>query len=38
MPANIANAVERAVGVRIRSAPLTPERIWRAMKEKRDKG
>jgi CO/xanthine dehydrogenase Mo-binding subunit len=40
MAANIANAVDRAVGVRIRQAPLTPERVWRAMKEKRlkDKG
>ncbi len=34
MAANIANAVERAVGVRIRQAPLTPERVWRALKEK----
>jgi CO/xanthine dehydrogenase Mo-binding subunit len=37
MPANIANAVDRAVGVRIRQAPLTPERVWHAMKEKRMK-
>ncbi len=36
MPANIANAVDRAVGVRIRQAPLTPERIWRALKEKKN--
>ena len=35
MAANIANAVDSAVGVRIRQAPLTPERVWRAMKEKR---
>ncbi|MEK7228658.1 MAG: xanthine dehydrogenase family protein molybdopterin-binding subunit [Candidatus Binatota bacterium] len=34
MAANIANAVDRAVGVRIRQAPLTPERVWRALKEK----
>jgi CO/xanthine dehydrogenase Mo-binding subunit len=34
MAANIANAVDRALGVRIRQAPLTPERIWRALKEK----
>jgi CO/xanthine dehydrogenase Mo-binding subunit len=34
MAANIANAVERAVGVRIRQAPLTPERVWRALREK----
>jgi CO/xanthine dehydrogenase Mo-binding subunit len=38
MAANIANAVERAVGVRIRSAPLTPERVWRALKEKKARG
>jgi CO/xanthine dehydrogenase Mo-binding subunit len=35
MAANIANAVDRAAGVRIRQAPLTPERVWRALKEKR---
>jgi CO/xanthine dehydrogenase Mo-binding subunit len=35
MAANIANGVERAVGVRIRQAPLTPERVWRALKEKK---
>src|SRR5262245_32338219 len=34
MAANIANGVDRAVGVRIRQAPLTPERVWRAMKDK----
>ncbi len=34
MAANIANAVDKAVGVRIRQAPLTPERVWRALKEK----
>jgi len=39
MAANIANAVDRAVGVRIRQAPLTPERVWRALKERmKDKG
>ena len=37
MAANIANAVDRAVGVRIRQAPLTPERVWRALQEKRMK-
>jgi CO/xanthine dehydrogenase Mo-binding subunit len=37
MAANIANAVDRAVGVRIRQAPLTPERVWRALQEKRTK-
>jgi CO/xanthine dehydrogenase Mo-binding subunit len=34
MAANIANAVDRALGVRIRQAPLTPEKVWRALKEK----
>jgi CO/xanthine dehydrogenase Mo-binding subunit len=34
MAANIANAVDRALGVRIRSAPLTPEKVWRALKRK----
>ena len=34
MPANIANAVYSATGVRIRRAPLTPERVWRALKNK----
>jgi CO/xanthine dehydrogenase Mo-binding subunit len=34
MAANIANAVERAAGVRIRQAPLTPEKVWRALKDK----
>ena len=37
MTANIANAVDRAVGVRIRQAPLTPERVWRALQNKKDK-
>ena len=34
MAANVANGVDRAVGVRIRQAPLTPERVWRALKKK----
>ncbi len=29
----IANAVARATGVRIRDLPLTPERVWRALRE-----
>jgi len=29
----IANAVFDAVGVRIKDAPLTPEKVWRALKE-----
>ena len=35
MPANIATAVDRATGVRIREAPLTPERVWRALRDKK---
>ncbi len=38
MAANIANAVDHATGVRIRQAPLTPERVWRALKEKKVQG
>jgi CO/xanthine dehydrogenase Mo-binding subunit len=34
MPANIANALDHAAGVRIRRAPLTPEKVWRALKNK----
>jgi CO/xanthine dehydrogenase Mo-binding subunit len=34
MPANIANALYRATGVRIRQAPLTPEKVWRALRER----
>jgi CO/xanthine dehydrogenase Mo-binding subunit len=37
MAANIANAVDKAVGVRIRQAPLTPERVWRALRDKKSK-
>ncbi len=33
MPANIANAVYRATGIRIRRAPLTPEKVWRSLQE-----
>jgi CO/xanthine dehydrogenase Mo-binding subunit len=32
--AAIANAVWRASGVRLRSAPFTPERVWRALQER----
>jgi CO/xanthine dehydrogenase Mo-binding subunit len=38
MAANIANAVERAAGVRIRQAPLTPEKVWRALKDRKAQG
>jgi CO/xanthine dehydrogenase Mo-binding subunit len=31
----IANALARATGVRIRDLPLTPERVWRALREAR---
>ena len=30
----IANAIARAYGVRIRELPLTPERVWRALRER----
>jgi CO/xanthine dehydrogenase Mo-binding subunit len=33
----IANAVYRAAGIRLREAPFTPERVWRALQE-RDSG
>jgi Aerobic-type carbon monoxide dehydrogenase, large subunit CoxL/CutL homologs len=32
--AAIANAVFRATGVRLREAPFTPERVWRALQER----
>jgi len=31
----IANALERAYGVRVRDLPLTPERVWRALRDVR---
>jgi CO/xanthine dehydrogenase Mo-binding subunit len=31
----VANALARATGVRIRDLPLTPERVWRALKERK---
>jgi len=33
----IANAIVDATGVRIRQLPLTPERVWRALQERRHK-
>ena len=33
VPSAIANAVERAVGVRITDLPVTGEKIWRALKK-----
>ena len=35
LPANIANAVYNATGVRVRRAPLTPEKVWRAIRDAR---
>ena len=32
----LANAVYRATGVRIREVPLTPERVWRALRAARE--
>ncbi|MBI2088050.1 MAG: molybdopterin-dependent oxidoreductase, partial [Deltaproteobacteria bacterium] len=37
MPSNIANALFNATGVRIRRAPLTPEKVWKALKEEKFK-
>jgi CO/xanthine dehydrogenase Mo-binding subunit len=36
-PAAIANAIYNAVGVRITDLPVTPEKIWRAMSQKKEK-
>lgn len=36
-PAAIANAIYNAVGVRITDLPITPEKIWRKMTEKKEK-
>ncbi len=33
--AAIGNAVARALGVRLKELPITPERVWRALREKR---
>jgi len=32
---SVTNALARATGVRIRDLPLTPERVWRALKEQK---
>jgi CO/xanthine dehydrogenase Mo-binding subunit len=37
VPACLANALYQATGVRLRRLPLTPERVWRALKEKSHK-
>lgn len=34
LPASLVNALYRATGVRVRRLPLTPERVWRALKDK----
>ena len=34
----VANAVSRAVGVRIQTLPLTPPNVWRALREKQQAG
>ena len=34
----IANALARGYGVRVRELPLTPERVWRALRDARTKG
>jgi len=33
----IANALNQAAGVRIRRLPLTPERVWKALQERKAK-
>ena len=38
IPACLANALYQATGVRLRRLPLTPERVWRALREQRNKG
>jgi CO/xanthine dehydrogenase Mo-binding subunit len=30
---SVCNAIDRGTGVRITELPLTPERVWRALKE-----
>jgi len=37
-PATIANADYQATGVRMKSLPITPEKLFWAMKEKREAG
>jgi CO/xanthine dehydrogenase Mo-binding subunit len=34
--AALANALYRAAGIRLRHAPLTPEKVWRALREKEE--
>jgi CO/xanthine dehydrogenase Mo-binding subunit len=35
---SVCNAVARVTGVRIRDLPLTPERVWRALRDNKDSG
>ncbi|MGH9356176.1 MAG: molybdopterin cofactor-binding domain-containing protein, partial [Terriglobia bacterium] len=35
IPACLANAVDDALGVRIRRLPLTPERVWRSLADRK---
>ena len=32
----VANALARLTGVRLRDLPLTPERVWRALRARKD--
>ena len=33
----VANALARLAGVRLRDLPLTPERVWRALRDRRER-
>jgi CO/xanthine dehydrogenase Mo-binding subunit len=33
---SVCNAIDRATGVRIKDLPLTPERVWRALKDRKN--
>jgi len=34
----VANALAKGYGVRVRELPLTPERVWRALQQKKKGG
>ena len=34
---SVCNAIDRATGVRIKDLPLTPERVWRLMRDRDEK-
>jgi hypothetical protein len=38
VPAAISNALHGAFGVRLHRAPFTPERVWRAVRDAKDRG